>query len=54
MELILPIYNAHPYFSLKNLGKNMRIVHGQIQLIFFRKDAFYSFAPEPDSIQFHT
>ena len=21
MELVLPMYNAHPYFSLKNLGK---------------------------------
>ena len=22
MELVLPMYNAHPYFSLKNLAKN--------------------------------
>ena len=22
MELVLPMYNAHPYLSLKNLGKN--------------------------------
>ena len=22
MELVLPLYNAHPYLSLKNLGKN--------------------------------
>ena len=22
MELVLPMYNVHPYFSLKNLGKN--------------------------------
>ena len=21
MELVLPMYNAHPYFPLKNLGK---------------------------------
>ena len=21
MELVLPMHNAHPYFSLKNLGK---------------------------------
>ena len=21
MELVLPMYNAHPYFSLKSLGK---------------------------------
>ena len=21
-ELVLPMYNVHPYFSLKNLGKN--------------------------------
>ena len=32
MELVLPMYNAHPYFSLKNLGKNVRIVHGKIQV----------------------
>ena len=23
MELVLPMYNAYPYFSLKNLGKNV-------------------------------
>ena len=22
MELVLPMYNVHPYFSLKNLGKS--------------------------------
>ena len=22
MELVLPMYNAHPHFSFKNLGKN--------------------------------
>ena len=22
MELVLPMYNAHPYFSLENLGKS--------------------------------
>ena len=25
--LVLPVYNAHPYFSFKNLGKK---VHGEI------------------------
>ena len=34
MELILPMYNAHPYFSLKNLGKKVHIIHGKIQYIF--------------------
>ena len=23
MELVLPMYNMHPYFSLTNLGKKM-------------------------------
>ena len=22
MELVLPMYNVHPYFSLKTVGKN--------------------------------
>ena len=30
MELVLPMYNAHPYISLKNLGKNVHITHGKI------------------------
>ena len=25
------MYNAHPYFSLKNLGKELHIIHGKIQ-----------------------
>ena len=29
MELILPMYDTHPYFSLKNLGKNVCIIHGK-------------------------
>ena len=33
MELVLPMYNAHPYFSLKNLGKIVRIMHGKVQQI---------------------
>ena len=31
-ELLLPMYNAHPYFSLKNLGKSMCILLGKIPL----------------------
>ena len=31
MELVLPMYNAHPYFSFKNLDKNVRIIHGKIR-----------------------
>ena len=23
MELVLPMYNAHPYFSLKNVGERI-------------------------------
>ena len=33
MELVLPMYNAHPYFSLKNVGKNVCIIHCKIRLI---------------------
>ena len=29
-ELVLPMYNVHPYFPLKNLGKKMRIIHSKI------------------------
>ena len=31
MELVPPMCNVHPYFSLKNLGKKVRIIHGKIQ-----------------------
>ena len=31
--LILPMYNAHPCFSLKNLGKTLCIIHGKIQYV---------------------
>ena len=30
MELVLPMFNAHPYFSLKNLGKKVHIIHGKM------------------------
>ena len=29
--LVLPMYSVHPYFSLKNLGKKVCILHGKIQ-----------------------
>ena len=29
MELVLPMYNVHPYFSLKNLGKKVCIISGK-------------------------
>ena len=28
------MYNAHPYFSLKNLGKKVHILHGKIRSTF--------------------
>ena len=31
LELVPPMYNVHPYFSLKNLGKKVCIIHGKIQ-----------------------
>ena len=30
MELVLPMYNAHSYFSLKILGKKVHITQGKI------------------------
>ena len=30
MELVLPMYNVHLYFSLTNLGKNVCIIHSKI------------------------
>ena len=33
MELVLPIHNVHPYFSLKNVGKKLHITHGEIQYL---------------------
>ena len=29
-ELVLPMYNEHPYFSFKYLGKKVHIIHGKI------------------------
>ena len=26
------MYNAHPYFSVKNLGRTVHIIHGRIHL----------------------
>ena len=31
-ELVLPMYNVHPYFSLKNLGKKVHIIRSRIQV----------------------
>lgn len=33
MELALPMYNVHPYFSLPNLGRKVRIIHDKIQYV---------------------
>ena len=30
MELVLPMYSVHPYFSLKNLGNKVCTVHDKI------------------------
>ena len=30
-----PMYNEHPYFFLKNLGKKLHIIHGKIQYLYF-------------------
>ena len=31
------MYNAHPYFSLKNLGKTVQIIQGKIWFVLFNK-----------------
>lgn len=33
MESILPTHDAHPYFPLTDLGKEVRTIHGRIQHI---------------------
>lgn len=30
MELVLPMYNVHPYSSLTNLGKKVHIIYDKI------------------------
>ena len=30
MQLVLPMYSAHPYFSLKNLGNKVCTIHDKI------------------------
>ena len=32
MELVLPMCYVHPYFSLKNLGKRARTIHGKTRM----------------------
>ena len=32
MELVLPMYNVHPYFSLRNLGPKVCIIHSKMQV----------------------
>ena len=36
-EIVLPMSNAHPYFSLRNLGKAVHIIHGKIQVFRLKK-----------------
>ena len=31
MELVLPMYNVHPYFSLKNVGKKVHYIWQDIK-----------------------
>ena len=39
-ELVLPMYNARPYFSLKNLGTEVRVMHGKIWSLVVTKQAW--------------
>ena len=36
MELVLPMYNVHPYFSLKILGKKVHIIHSKNTVLSLR------------------
>ena len=38
MELVVSMYNVHPYFSLKNVGKTVCIIHGKIWHITWPQD----------------
>ena len=33
MELVVPMYNAHPYFSLKIMYKGVCIIYSKIQYV---------------------
>ena len=33
MELVLPMYNVHPYVSIKIWGKKVHITHGKIRQV---------------------
>ena len=43
MELVLLMYNAHPYFSLKNLGSILHIIHDKILYFLFLVLDFHHF-----------
>ena len=30
---LIPMYDAHPYFSLKNLGVKVCIIHGKVRYV---------------------
>ena len=42
-ELVLPMYNAHPYFSLKNLGKKVHIIHSRTQSTYSQVPQIYAY-----------
>lgn len=39
MELVLPMYNAHPYFFLTKSGKKVHITHGKTRYLASRSFA---------------
>ena len=42
MEVVPPVYNVHTYFSLKNFGKNVCIIHSKIWVSFITKSTLKS------------
>ena len=54
IQLVLPTDNAHPYFSLKNVGKKVSIIHGKIRVVLslgVRCAALPSQAPPQDALR---
>ena len=41
-ELVLPVYNGHPYFSLKNLGKKCAFYTAKYGIELAKKSVTFS------------
>ena len=43
---LVPMYNTHPYFSLKNLDKKLHIIHDKIQYFLMLKLIIYTLSKD--------